>query len=234
VQINTLLYRNSVLLFTVFVAVIVWGFWPSYYAHPWQALPATRYHVHGAVMTAWLLLLLAQAYLIRSNRRAVHRRVGKASYVLAPLIVATFVIMIHGSGAVQRHAASDQIRLQTLLFDLLGAVVLFALFYLLAMLNRHTPATHARYMICTLFPIYSPSTDRLIGRGFPGNQLAAECAWFAGDLILLSLAIWDWRSNRRFGPFAVAFTTMVLYHSAYFVAPSIPGWAAFANWFAHY
>ena len=190
-QIDNLLHRNSVVLFAVFVAVIVRGFWPSYYAHPWQTLPATRYHVHAGLVTAWLLMLLTQAYLIGSNRRALHRRVGKASYVLAPLIVVTFVIMIHGSGAVQRHAANDPIRLQTFLFYVLGAAVLFVTFYALAMLNRHTPATHARYMVSTLFPIYSASTDRLIGRGFPDNQLAAVCAWFAGDLILLTLAIWD-------------------------------------------
>jgi hypothetical protein len=115
----------------------------------------------------------------------------------------------------------------------LGAAVLFAAFYLLAMLNRHTPAVHARYMVCTLFPIYSAGTDRIIARGFPDQPLFFTWAWFAGDLILLALTIWDWRSNRRFGPFGVAFVTMVLYHASIFVAPSIPWWVAFANWFAH-
>jgi len=48
------------------------------------------------------------------------------------------------------------------------------------------------------------------------------------------LAIWDWRSERRFGPFAVVFAVMLAYHALVFVAPAIPGWAAFASWFAHF
>src|SRR5215831_4751564 len=123
------LYRNGVLLFAIFAAVIVWGFWPTYYAHPWRALPATRYQIHGVLMSSWLLMLLSQAYLIRTNRRAVHRRVGKASYVLAPVIVIVFVLMIHGGAA----AATDRTALPLLLFYFLGAAVLFAAFYLLAM-----------------------------------------------------------------------------------------------------
>ena len=229
-KLSSALYRNAFVFFAMFSAVVVWGFWPTYYAHPWQALPATRFHVHGALMTVWLLMLLAQAYLIRINRRDVHRIVGKASYALAPAIVGVFVLMIHGR-VVQDPASAV---LPLFLFYLLGAAVLFAVFYLLAMLNRHTAAMHARYMVCTLFPIYSASTDRIIGRGFPDNLFAVFSAWFAGDLILLTLAIWDWRSERRLGPFAVAFVVMVGYHALIFVAPSIPGWPAFANWFAHF
>jgi hypothetical protein len=230
VKLSSALYRNAFIFFALFSAVVVWGFWPTYYAHPWQALPATRYYVHGALMTVWLLMLLAQAYLIRTNRRDVHRIVGKASYALAPAIVVIFVLMIHGR--VAQDPSSPVLPL--FLLYLLGAAVLFAAFYLLAMLNRHTPAVHARYMVCTLFPIYSASTDRIIARGFPHQPQFFSWAWYAGDLILLALTIWDWRSDRRFGPFGVAFTTMVAYHALIFLAPSIPGWAAFANWFAHY
>jgi hypothetical protein len=233
-NLSSALYRNAIVFFALASAVIVWGFWPTYYAHPWQALPATRYHIHGVLMSSWLLMLLTQAYLIRTNRRPVHRMVGKASYVLAPLIVMMFVVMIHGASNLPRLAATDQTRLALLLFYFLGAAALFAAFYLLAMLNRHTPATHARYMVCTLFPIYTASSDRIFVRGFPGHPLTALWGWLAGDLILLTLAIWDWRSDRRFGPFAVALTTMVVYQGLVFAAPSIPGWAAFANWFANY
>lgn len=85
-QLDKALYRDGIVAFAVVTAIIVWGFWPGHYAHPRQPLRATRYHVHGILMTAWLAMLLSQAYLIRSNRRAIHRMVGKASYVLAPLI----------------------------------------------------------------------------------------------------------------------------------------------------
>jgi hypothetical protein len=230
-QVDRTVYRDSIFFFAVVTAVIVWGFWPSYYAHPWQALPATRYHIHGAAMTAWLLMLLAQAYLIRSNRRALHRQLGKASYLLAPLMVAMFVVMVKGSATMQGLIDTHQDRLlQAFLFYSLGKVVLFACFYVLAMLNRHAPAAHARYMACTLLPLYAEGTDRLIAPRY--GLLATSWGWFAGDLVLLALAIWDWRSGRRFGPFTVALAVMIVYHALLFATPlGLPGWAAFTDWF---
>ena len=84
-----------------------------------------------------------------------------------------------------------------------------------------------------MFPIYTEATDRLIGPRF--GLPATTLGWFAGDVLLLVLAIWDRRPERRFGPFAVAFTAMIAYHALVFVAARfrIPGWAAFTDWFAH-
>jgi hypothetical protein len=229
-QIDGVLYRNSILLFAIVSAVIVWGFWPSYYAHPWQ-LPSARYHVHGVLMTAWLVMLLAQAYLIRSNRRSAHRALGKASFVLAPLIVFMFVIMIHAN--VAAHRVPDAVQ-PNFLFYVLGAAFLFALFYALAILYRKTPATHARFMVCTVFPIYTAGTDRIAGQVFPDANplLVTPVAWAVGDVLLLALVIWDWQSRRRIGAFAVALALLLSYQSLMFVAPMIPGWVAFTEWFA--
>jgi hypothetical protein len=229
-QIDGVLYRNSILLFAIVSAVIVWGFWPSYYAHPWQ-LPSARYYVHGVLMTAWLVMLLAQAYLIRSNRRSAHRTLGKASFVLAPLIVAMFVIMIHGAAAAHPGAGALQ---QIFLFYVLGAAFLFAFFYALAIVYRKTPATHARFMACTVFPIYTAGTDRIAGQVFPGANplLVPPVAWAVGDVLLLALVIWDWQSRRRIGAFAVALALLVAYQSLTAVAPLIPGWLSFTEWFA--
>ena len=232
-QLEKSLYRNGVFLFVLFVAIIVWGFWPSYYAHPWQALPAIRYHVHGALMTAWLLMLIAQAYLIRSHRRAIHRVVGKVSYVLAPLVFTMFLVMIHGSSALRQLLSANPVALASAYVYLLGAAALFAAFYVLAIANRRTATTHAGYMVCTLFPIYSAGTDRAIVRMFSSTSpFDAAWAWFAGDLLLLMLAVWDWRSSRRMGTFAVAFVAMAVYHALIFATPAIPGAASFAEWVA--
>ena len=55
-KLDSALYRNGAFLFAIFAAAIVWGFWPTYYAHPWK-MPATRFHIHGILMSSWLLML---------------------------------------------------------------------------------------------------------------------------------------------------------------------------------
>jgi len=165
VQMNSVLYRNGALFFGAAFAVVVVGFWPTYYSQP-LSLKTTLLEIHGFAMTLWCLTLIGQADLIRTDRRALHRKIGSASYVLAPAVVAIgFVVVRHALDG-----ARDDV--------------------------------------------------------FRSSQLAA---WLAGDAVLL--ALWDYRSSRRLGVFAVAFALMAGYQAAIFTIAEQPPWKAFADWF---
>lgn len=74
------------------VATVLVGFVPSSFervaAAAGQRAPLSIVlHTHAATMGAWLLLLLTQAVLAASGRLALHRRIGSAAFVLAPLVV---------------------------------------------------------------------------------------------------------------------------------------------------
>src|SRR5690349_18811923 len=70
------------------LAAVILGFGPSYYfAGVFKApLPSTIIHVHGAVFTCWILLLIAQTCLASVGRVDLHRRLGIAGFVLVPLM----------------------------------------------------------------------------------------------------------------------------------------------------
>src|SRR5690606_38403792 len=51
-------------------------------------------HVHAVLMGAWLLLLFAQATLVATNRRALHRGLGLVSLVLAPAMVLVGIVLV--------------------------------------------------------------------------------------------------------------------------------------------
>src|SRR5438270_4889128 len=72
------------ILATVFV-----GFAHTYYlAGVFRAaLPSPIIHVHGAIFSCWILLLIAQTSLASAGRVDVHRRLGIAGFVLACLMV---------------------------------------------------------------------------------------------------------------------------------------------------
>ena len=86
--------RNSVYFFALLAAFAVAGFWPTYLSRV-TSIPELHVHLPGAVVALWVLLLLRQAFLIRSGRRAVHRFVGKISYVLAPLSVVSTLWLVY-------------------------------------------------------------------------------------------------------------------------------------------
>jgi uncharacterized membrane protein YozB (DUF420 family) len=92
-HLSAALYRNSIAFFLVFTALTVWGFWNTFYSNPLQ-LSDVLLQVHAVAMTLWFAMLLAQAYLIRTNQRSLHRRIGVTSYVLAPLVVVLLVAAV--------------------------------------------------------------------------------------------------------------------------------------------
>jgi hypothetical protein len=80
------LHRASPRFFVIFLALTVWAFWPSYFSRLFEQ-PTLLHHAHGIVLALWLVMLVVQAQLIRTQRRSLHRQLGKLSYVLAPAVV---------------------------------------------------------------------------------------------------------------------------------------------------
>jgi hypothetical protein len=241
-QLTSALHRNAVLLFSGFLGFVIWGFWKTYYSNPAQ-FPDLLRHLHGAGMTLWCALLVTQAWLVRTGRRSLHRAIGKSSYLLVPLNVILQIVVQRDrlpfrtdflSAGVLQPRGITQIALG------LGGALLFALIYGLAMLNRRTSAVHGRYMICTILPILSPATDRIVGQHIPaltrwlpvvsGRHFAPFVAWAIGDLLVVTLAIWDWRSGRR-NVFPLVLALLIAYQVFTLGASHMPAWRAFCYWF---
>jgi len=184
-------------------------------------------------------MLVAQSYLVRNGLKQTHRLVGKVSYALVPFIVLSTVNLVH----FRMKPAAGQMSNVTMYFMalMLNAVVVFVVLYALAMVNRRRPAIHARYMVCTAFPLFTPVTDRLIFNYFPslvsavpvldGNPLVQVVGFLLADLLLAALAIWDLRVNKRKDVFPIALGLMGAYHVSVLTVYRIPAWKGFCEWF---
>jgi hypothetical protein len=84
------------------------GFAPSYYlAGVFKApLPNLLVHIHGAVFSSWILLLIVQTSLVAADRVDVHRRLGLLGFGLACLVVILGVLV--ATDAQVRHAAPGE------------------------------------------------------------------------------------------------------------------------------
>ena len=83
---ENLFFSGMALVFLVSVFI---GFAPTYYlAGAFKApLPNLLVHIHGAVFSLWILLLITQTSLIALNRVDLHRRLGMLGFGLACLMV---------------------------------------------------------------------------------------------------------------------------------------------------
>ena len=234
-------YRHSARFFAVFLALTVWAFWPSYFARLFEQ-PNLWFHAHGVALGLWLGLLVVQAQLIRTNRRRWHRQLGKLSYVLAPAVVLISAVFVHQrvAPALAGVPVLPAMGLHFLALTLLSLVA-FAAFYGLAILLRRDSQAHARWMVCTVFPLVTPVTDRLIGAHLTpligivprieGNPILPAAGFAAADLLLLALAAWDWRANRRLDVFPVALGVLLVYHLGTLTLHRVPLWNTLCVWF---
>jgi hypothetical protein len=232
------LNRNAVWWFSAFALSAFLAFWPSYFSHP-LLQSEVRLHTHGIAMSLWCVALIFQAYLIRKGLRQTHRLVGKASYVLVPFIIVATLNLVH----FRMKPGPGQLTGVSLYFMalMLNAVVVFVLLYLLAMAFRRRPSIHARYMICTAFPLFTPVTDRLVFNYFPsflgmvpvldGSPMVQIIGFLLADLLLFALSVWDWKANNQRIVFPVALGLMVLYHISVLTFYRVPVWKFFAEWF---
>jgi uncharacterized membrane protein YozB (DUF420 family) len=235
------LFRFSPRFFVVFLALTVWAFWPSYFSRLFEQ-PSVWHHAHGIVLALWLVLLVVQAQLIRTQRRSVHRQLGKLSFLLAPAVVLVTTVFVHqriapGFAGLPTLPAPVLHSLALMLLSLVG----FALFYGLGVAKRRDSQAHARWMVCTVFPMFTPVTDRLIAANAPsligfmprieGNPILPVVGFAAADLLLIALSWWDWRANRRLDVFPVALGVLLVYHIGTLTLHRVPAWNAFCGWF---
>ena len=220
----------------------VWAFWPSYFARLFEQ-PTLLHHAHGIVLALWLGMLVVQAQLIRTQRRSWHRQLGKLSYVVAPAVVVDH----DGVRASARFAPGSRAcrscrrpRCYFLALTLLSLVA-FAVFYGLAIARRRDSQTHARWMVCTVFPMVTPVTDRLIGAHLP--QLDRLVPRIEGTPILPSSVsrppIYCCSRSRGGTGGRTAGSTcspsrlgvLLVYHVGTLTLHRVPLWNAFCAWF---
>lgn len=240
-RLDDALYRNAGRFFGVFLVFVVWAFWPSYFARLFEQ-PNVRFHAHGIALTLWCVMLVVQAQLVRTNRRQLHRQLGKASYVLAPALIVITLSFVHYRvlGGLQVIPVLPASVLYFLSLTL-NALVAFGVLYGLAIYYRRTPALHGRFMLATAFPLFSPVTDRLIAAHFrpliglvpqiDGSPVLPVAGFALADLILLGLSIASLRSKQRVWAFPTALGVLLLYHASVLTLYRFDFWQSFCRWF---
>jgi hypothetical protein len=240
-KLDAALYRSSGTFFALILLFALLAFWPSYFTRLADQ-PDSRFHVHGVVMTAWLALLVVQGVLIRANFRTLHKVLGLSSYLLAAALVITTVTFVHYRiGPVPPDVTRLPAGVLYFLALTLNSIVAFAWLYALAIYHRHEALIHARYMVCTVFPLFTPVTDRLIGAYLPGivelvpridgAPVLPVAGFLLADLMLVGLLIWDWAANRRLDVFPAALGIVAVYHVSVLTFHELPFWQDFGLWF---
>lgn len=202
-----------------------------------SGLPVTNIvHIHTALASLWVLTLAMQAWLARSGRIPLHRKIGRASYVLAPLVfVSMAAVYIELLG--RRTMPMTQFDLQVDIFNVVNPIG-FILCWGLAIYHRKNTPRHMRYMISTMLAIATAITARLLLNYFswvPGLDNFEVLLVVQGVLILLPVG-WLIRRDAALGvtpsPYWLPFGLNLLLLVGYFSFTKTQWWSAMIHGFA--
>lgn len=219
--------------------VTVTGFWASYFTVGGQ-IPLA-FHVHALTATTWLLLLIGQSLSIHHRRNALHKRIGKASFLMFPLLITGFMMIINVSAA--RFAAKESPFIAALGpafgIGMIIAIAAYLTLYYLALRNRRSIKLHAGFMLATPLILFESPFSRLMAGLFPWmNVIGSEGPRGLLDTIVVSntlvavFAMTLYFMDRRNGaPWLIATFFVLLQSAVMWFAPDMPG---LDRWFAAY
>ena len=178
--------------------IVLAGFARTYYLKPFFNTPdlAGRIvHLHGIVMTAWVVLFVVQISLVATRRTRIHQRLGVFGAGLAALVVIVGVLTALYAAA--RVGTPGPPELGFLIIPL-GDMLIFAILIGLALYFRRKLDIHKRLMLLAAINLLTPAIAR-IPLDFIIN--GGPLAFFAlTDVCLLACVAFDTFKHRRLHP----------------------------------
>ena len=183
-------YRLAPYFVLVVMAVIIAGFWPSYFTK-WTDVP-WQFHAHGIAASLWVTLVFVQSWTAHHGRLDLHRAVGKASLLLFPFLIGGFagIIDLTSKGYV---AANDPVRIMfgpSFLVGMAVAIAAYVTIFYRALRWRRKVWIHAGYMLATPLFLFESPFSRVLNMVVPAFAIRGPQDFpLIMDSILWSMAL---------------------------------------------
>lgn len=162
-------YRNAPYYMLAVIAVILAGFWASYFSIwgdvPWQ------FHAHGVAASIWVLMVLFQSWAVHKDQLPVHRIVGKSSLILFPFLIGGLTAIIDVTA--KKYVNGDMIATTfggQFLIGLSLAIAAYVVLYFRALKHRRKVWQHSGYMLATPLILFESPFSRILGTWVPARE----------------------------------------------------------------
>ena len=166
-------------------------------------------HLHAFIATIWISMLIIQPFLILNRKFAIHRNVGKLSYIIFPLLVLSFfpqIIRLFNSE-----------KPEYIFFP--GAdCILLIIFYSSAIYYRRKSPIHMRFMIATALVFLGPTIGRIGPIWFGWSEVLTQNVQYTIIYaILISLIFYDKFYNKDYKPYLAAIGYFVMHQIVFYI-----------------
>jgi uncharacterized membrane protein YozB (DUF420 family) len=208
--------------------IVFLGFAPSYYLRRLTGGEplTTLVHVHGALATSWMLLFVNQAALVSAGRTHIHRRLGVAGALLAPVfVVVGYLTAVEGA----RRGVTPPGGPPPLAFLAvpMGALLSFSVLAGAGLWQRRHRDSHKRLMLLATIAILIPALARFrwFGPGGPSVAIGGSA------LLVVACLAYDRAAHGRVHPaFLWGGLFLLISLPVRFALTRSEGWLRVAEW----
>ena len=202
-------YRNLGYVLIVLIPLTFFGFYKTYFVHfpEFEKQISGIIHFHAIIASLWIFMLIIQPILIKRANYGLHKKIGKLSYLLFPILVISIIPQII------RTLNSDT---PNFAFFPIADTLALILFYGLAIYHRRSAPIHMRYMIGTAIVFLGPTIGRIgpLWLGIP-DQLNQNILYVIIYLILAGLIILDFRNRAPLNPYLVILIVWIVHQISF-------------------
>lgn len=191
--------------------------------------PPLAVHLHAALMSAWLVLLVAQSGLVAARHRRLHMTLGMSTMLLVPAMLITMVAAATATYPLMMAAGVGDLASNILILQGRG-LMLFTIFFVWGFLTRRSDrATHKRMMLMSTFVVIDAAVSRMTW--LPGNDITQsyEMSMLYTFLLLLPALAYD---MLKLGKVHKAYVQALALYLPWAVLTSVlwnaPGWLEMA------
>src|SRR5580704_478305 len=207
--------------------ILFLGFLPSYFHRGAELPPLTPlYQLHGALFTAWIVLLVAQTALVAGRRTDIHRILGVAGVVLAAVVfVAGIAVSVE---TLRRNGGPPGGDPRKFFAIPLGDILVFGALVGAAVVQRRQSEQHKRLMLLATISLLTAAVGRFLRQVGLGG---APNLFYGTDVFVLVLVLYDLALRGRVHPatlwggaLVVGFKPLLFY-----LLSGTPAWLALAD-----
>ena len=195
--------------------IVVAGFWPTYYGQILKGIPDRPWvvHLHGLVFTGWMVLLITQVILAATGRTQAHRALGSIGIAYGFLILALGLVISVAAPVIHIHEGQQTVdQAAGFMIIPLGDMVLFAAFFIPAVIYRRQPEIHKRLILLATTALLFAAAGRMSAAI---TMPVAVLIWLSPILIGMAYDKWTRRTVHPvyflgLGILAIGFTRIFL------------------------
>jgi hypothetical protein len=154
-------YKAIVALFSVLSLTSLAGFYKSYFQFFPDFKNITFFtHIHFVIFICWFLIIAWQPILVKQKKLNLHKKIGKLTYFLAPIMVISILLMVKFTFA--KNLINSK---ESALMGSTGAILdatAFAICYIISMFNVQKTRWHVAFIIGASLIVFNPGLGRFI------------------------------------------------------------------------